>query len=106
MTNISKIALFDQTGDTVSQAVTAISARKSLGRAEANVAESLLVSVVGADPVFVKMLTANSGDATTADRIFLGNTQSVVPLPAGITHVAVISTGTASTAYFAAGNGA
>lgn len=106
MTNISKIGLFDQSTATVSQAVTGTSARISLGRAASNVAESLLVSVVGADPVFVKLLYADSGTATTADRIFLGNSQQVIPLPAGVTHVAVISTGTASTAYFGAGNGA
>lgn len=106
MAQISKIALFDQSNDTVSQAVTATSARKSLGRVSSSIAETLLVSVVGADPVFLKLLTSDSGSATVADRIFLGNSQSVMPLPAGVTHVAVISTGTASTVYLATGNGA
>jgi hypothetical protein len=106
MTNIARVALFSQTGNTVSQAATGTSARFSLGRTAPNVAEALLVTVVGADPVFLKLLYADAGTAVTTDRIFLGNSQSVINLPSGVTHAAVISTGTASTLYVGIGNGA
>lgn len=106
MTNITRVALFGQSNNTVSQAVTATSARFSLARVSSEVAEALLVTVVGADPVFLRLLTSDAGSAVTTDRIFLGNSQSVINLPAGVTHAAVISTGTSSTLYVAAGNGA
>lgn len=106
MTNIARIALFSQTGNTVSQAATTTSARFSLGRTEPATSGSLLVTVVGFDPVFMRLLTSDAGSAVVTDRIFLGNSQSVVNLPAGVTHAAVISTGAGSTLYVAAGNGA
>lgn len=106
MTNITKLALFQESANAASAAVTATSARIALNRTNSSTACGALVSVVGTDPVFIKWLTSDAGTAATTDRCFIGNSQQVVNLPAGITHAAVISTGTASTVYIQEGNGA
>lgn len=106
MTNIVQLAQFQESAAAVSVAVTAASQRTALTRVSSDTRCNLLVSIVGADPVAIKLLSADSGSATMADRLFIGNSQQVIPLPAGITHAALISTGTASTAYLQEGNGA
>lgn len=105
MTNITRLALFDESAATSNIAVIATTASVSLGRVSSEISESLLVTVVGADPVFVGL--GDSGvTATLTNRPYLGNSQQVINLPAGVTHAAAISTGTASKVYFTPGNGA
>ena len=106
MTNIARIALFSSAnGETKNIAVTATSQRVDLSRVSTSIAGSMLVTVVGTDPVFVR-LGDNTVAATTTDRPYLGNSQQVINLPAGVSHAAAISTGTGSTVYFTPGNGA
>lgn len=105
MTNIANVAQFQESADSVSVAVTATSQRVALTRVSSSVSCNMLVTIVGADPVAIALLYADAGAATMANRIFPGNTQQVIPLPAGVTHAALISTGTASSAYLQEGNG-
>ena len=73
MTNIARIALFSSAnGETKSIAVTATSQRVDLARVSTSIAGSMLVTVVGSDPVFVR-LGDSSVTATATDRPYLGN---------------------------------
>ncbi|HET8730485.1 MAG TPA: hypothetical protein VFM34_05180 [Moraxellaceae bacterium] len=106
MTDISRIALFSSAnGESKSIAVTAASQRVDLARINTNISGSMLVTVVGSDPVFVR-LGDNTVTAALTDRPYLGNSQQVINLPAGVSYAAAISTGTGSTVYFTPGNGA
>lgn len=105
MANISNIALFQEGAASVSGTCVASTAvLVDLSRENPDVSGSVLVTVDGADKVRIAF-----GDATVVadatSRPYLGNTQQVRPLQAGVTHASIYSTGTPKV-DFTEGNGA
>lgn len=95
---------FEPKGVTVNLAVTASTQSLALTRAGMGT-QTVRLAVAGTDPVFVTF-GVDGVEATTTDSMYLlPNSVETFLLPRGVTHIAAISSGTASTLYATTGEG-
>lgn len=96
---------FDPKGVPVTLAVTASSQAVAVTRPGVGT-QTVRIVVSGTDPVFFVRGTSTVVSSTTTGTPMLGNTVETFLLPNDITHIAFISTGTASTVYVTTGESA
>lgn len=95
---------FEPKGVTVNLAVTASSQSVALTRSGMGT-QTVRLAVAGIDPVFVAFGTSIVTTATTTGMYLLPNSVETFLLPREVTHIAAISSGTASTLYATTGEG-
>lgn len=97
---------FSQKGSTVNLAVTASTGNVAITRPGVGT-QTVRILASGNDPVFLNFGTSSAVTATLAAGMpMLGNTIETFLLPNDITHIAAISTGTATTIYITTGESA